>query len=120
VPKPITALGKWIATARSGLDWRSLDVASLAPPPPVPILLFHGTGDRFAPFEVSERFARRFPRQIQFEPYTTGDHVEAWNVDPEHYASVIHAWLTERGVGDSRPPGGRPASASAGRNFARP
>jgi len=109
VPPPITALGKWIATARSGLDWRSLDVVSRPPPPPVPILLFHGTGDRFAPFDVSERFAGRFPRQVQFEPYRTGNHVEAWNVDPEHYAGVVHAWLTARGVGDPRSRAAPPA-----------
>jgi uncharacterized protein len=118
VPPPIPALGRWIASLRSGLDWRSLDVVSRASPPPVPILLFHGTGDRFAPYAVSERFARRFPARVQLERYTIANHVEAWNVDPARYARVLDDWLTERGVGEVR--GAGTASASAGRDFARP
>jgi fermentation-respiration switch protein FrsA (DUF1100 family) len=64
-----------------------------------PVLAFHGTRDRYAPVAATEAFARKFPDGVTLVRYGTGNHVEAWNVDPERYTATLNHWLTSHGVG---------------------
>ena len=121
IPPLVVVPVRGVATWRAGLDWTALDQVRDRAPLPVPVLLFHGAGDRFAPIAVSEAFYRAHPREVTFVRYETGNHVEAWNVDPATYADTLERWLDTHhllsAVRDSisppaphtRPtPGGRP------------
>lgn len=93
VPPVVVVPVRWVASWRAGVDWAALDQVRSPAPLRVPVLLFHGETDRFAPIAVSEAFARAHPRQVTFVRYGTGDHVEAWNVDPETYERTLATWL---------------------------
>jgi uncharacterized protein len=103
VPQVGTALGRWAASVRAGIDWDQLDRVAHVERAGVPILLFHGVHDTFAPEWVSERFARRLPARVTLVRVQTGNHVEAWNADPTRYAAVLNAWCDARGLGRSTP-----------------
>jgi hypothetical protein len=92
-------LGKRLASWRAGLDWSDLDRVARTTALPAPVLAFHGTRDRYAPSAVTRAFARKFPNEVTVVLYSTGNHVEAWNVDPERYTSTLNGWLTSHGVG---------------------
>jgi hypothetical protein len=98
-PPLATALGKWAAAMRGGLNWPQLDRVTATRALGVPVLLFHGLNDQFAPEGVSERFGRKFPHDVTLVRDARGNHVEAWNVDPERYTATLNAWLTAHHIG---------------------
>lgn len=92
-------LGKRLATLRAGLDWAALDRVARTGPFATPVLLFHGDRDRYAPVAASDTFARRHAGNVTLVRYDAGDHVEAWNVDPDRYTRTLADWLGRLGAG---------------------
>ena len=103
VPTFLVTPVRWMATLRAGIHWDALDQLRVTTPLGVPVLLFHGEADRYAPFSVSEAFARGHPQEVTLARYATGDHVEAWNVDSRAYAETLERWFTEHGIVGARP-----------------
>ena len=61
-----------------------------------PMLLFHGQDDDTVPFSSSERLAELAGDRIGFVPYL-GNHVRAWNVDPDAYRAEVTDFLARMG-----------------------
>ncbi len=99
VPAAATWLGERVATLRAGIDWDRLDLVAHPPGGAAPILLFHSRRDTWAPVSSSEAFARRLGARVTLVTLDTGNHVNAWNTEPERYARVVHAWCTAHGIG---------------------
>ena len=96
VPAFAAWLGERVATMRAGLDWSDLDRVAHASGITTPILLFHCVHDSFAPVSRSESFARSLPGCVTFVRIEGGNHVDAWNADPDHYAVTLEAWVEGR------------------------
>jgi hypothetical protein len=103
VPGLATWLGKQTATLRASLDWDRLDRTAHVAGLTVPILIFHGLDDTFAPESVSEAFARALPGNATLVRIRGGNHVEAWNTDRAAYAETLDRWLSAHGIGSGRP-----------------
>lgn len=101
VPGFVTGWAKALATLRFGIDWGRIDQVERADEFDLPILLIHGDDDDRAPFSVSEAFAAARPDLVTFEPFQGAGHVQAWNVDPARYESIVVDFLTEHALGAS-------------------
>jgi len=99
VPPWLTAIGKEVATARTGIRWSELVQAQHAAEFHTPILLLHGARDDTAPIEASRRFAASRPDLITFVAFPEAGHVEASNYEEARYAQVVTDWLRAHGVG---------------------
>jgi dienelactone hydrolase len=99
IPAFATWIGKQAAAARARLDWNDLDRVAHVRGITAPILLFHNLTDRFTPESRSEAFARALPGRVTLERIAGGNHVEAWNADPQRYATVVDDWFTAHGIG---------------------
>lgn len=94
VPIALTAAAKQIASWRFGVDWGEVDYVARAGEFTTPMLLIHGTDDDTVPFAVSEEFAAAAaPGLVTLVPFEGAGHVRAWNVDPDHYATVLAGFL---------------------------
>src|SRR5262245_55346458 len=102
VPWPVVALGKWIASKRSGLDWSQLDQSRHAGDFSTPMLILHGEADDIVPFTVSRTFAQARPDLVTLHTFPVAGHVESANVDPIRYVETISSWLRAQGVGAGR------------------
>ena len=89
---PLLAATKAVSTLRGGPDYARLEHVEALAELDVPLLVFHGRDDTTVPFEPSQRLAQADPEQVTFVPYD-GDHVRAWNVDPDGYAEVVVSFL---------------------------
>lgn len=58
----------------------------------LPILLIHGTGDSFVPFEMSERISRQ-SSLVEFHKFEKAGHGLSYITDPERYKEVITAFI---------------------------
>jgi len=102
LPPIVTWLGLRCTTLRTGIDWRQLDRATNPGDVRTPILVFHATTDRWAPYACSAEFARHLPGRVTLVTMTSGNHVNAWNIDRAAYARTVTAWLTTHGIGPER------------------
>jgi fermentation-respiration switch protein FrsA (DUF1100 family) len=59
----------------------------------VPILLFHGTSDRFVPKEMSERIYEGAKDIISFHKFEGADHGMCYIVDGEEYTKITNNFL---------------------------
>ncbi len=59
----------------------------------IPILLIHGTGDNFVPFEMSESLYAANPDMITFVPIAGAPHAISYLVDCEKYTGAYHEFL---------------------------
>ncbi len=84
-----------VARARFGLDWGALDFVADAGALSTPILLFHGSGDRIAPVEVSDELAARRPDLVTYRRAPDIGHVRSWNAAPAAYEEAITGFLSE-------------------------
>ena len=98
VPEWARWLGQRAATLRAGIEWDALDRVEHTGPFSAPVLLLHARGDRFAPPASSEAFARRHPGNVRLVVLDSGDHVEAWNVDPLRYRALLLELLSRAGL----------------------
>lgn len=60
----------------------------------VPTLIFHGPGDRVAPWDFSRRFAARYPDLATLHIVQDAPHGAMWNVGPESYEEKLRRFLT--------------------------
>lgn len=95
VPGFLVSIGETVASIRSGINFDALDQLSL-PQPPIPVLLFQGTGDTTTPFEVSSAFAHAHPDFVTYEPTSNAGHTESWNTHPQVYDSELTAFLLQK------------------------
>jgi uncharacterized protein len=95
LPRFLTSAARWLSSVRFGVDWDSWDRVDDAAQIDIPILLFHGDGDRVNSVEVSDRLAEMRPDTITYVRAPGAGHVESWNVDPDAYRSAVRAFLQE-------------------------
>jgi pimeloyl-ACP methyl ester carboxylesterase len=93
VPSSLTSVARWMAGIRFGVDWGELDYLSRADELDVPILLIHGVDDEDVPIDTSEALAEARPDLVTFVRVADAAHMEAWNVDPEAYATNVVSFL---------------------------
>lgn len=91
------AVGRLIASLRTGIDFDTVDYVARAEALPVPILLFHGREDTSVPFAVGEALAAARPDLIEFHPMEDAGHVRAWNEDPTAYREILSTFLETLG-----------------------
>ena len=102
-PTLAVCLGEVFATLRTGLDWNALDRVAQPYGVTTPILLFHCSHDNVTPIARSEAFARKLPRLVTLVRVAGGNHVEAWNADPDRYAAILLRWLAAHGIAAATP-----------------
>lgn len=60
----------------------------------VPTVVFHGPGDRVAPWTLSRRLARAHPDLVTLHTVRDAPHAAMWNADPEFYEESLRRFLT--------------------------
>ena len=99
---------RWIATARSGLDFDALEHHEHVDeiPADVPVLLTHGADDRAVPVGPTRRLARALGDQAVFVEYPGTGHVREWNADRRRFESDLAGFLTDEVLTDDAPTAG--------------
>lgn len=92
VIEPLLFATKLVSTVRGGPDFARLEHVDALAEADLPLLVFHGRADDTVPFGPSAELAESDPEQVTFVPHD-GDHVRAWNVDPEGYAEAVTSFL---------------------------
>ena len=92
LPQSLTAVAKWIAGWRYGVDWRALDYLEGAAKLRAPILLFHGTADTRVPVATSDELAR-LAGDVTYVRVAGADHLDAWNLEPARYDQAVRAFV---------------------------
>jgi alpha-beta hydrolase superfamily lysophospholipase len=92
LPQSLTAVAKWIAGWRYGVDWGSLDYLDGAAKLPAPILLFQGGADRTVPAATSDQLAR-VAGDVTYVRVRDADHRDSWNLDPAGYDRAVQAFV---------------------------
>ena len=94
LPSSLTAVAKWIAARRFGVDWGALNyLADIGPYDGIPFLVFHGTDDTTVPIATSREFASLMPEQVELIECEGAEHIECWNPDPAAYAAAVDSFL---------------------------
>lgn len=93
LPGALTALAKFLAAHRFGIDYRALDYLERAGALSVPVLLFHGSDDSRVPMLVSDQLAAARPDVVEYEVFDGAIHVGAWNQDRERYEGAVRRFL---------------------------
>ncbi len=94
LPVFVSALAKWIAGWRFGIDWRALNYLDRADELSAPLLLLHGDADESIPISVSERLARQRPDIVSLVKFIGSPHVGGWNSSRESYEGEVREFLT--------------------------
>jgi alpha-beta hydrolase superfamily lysophospholipase len=89
---------EWLIGERIKADWNSLDAVRHAADFHLPILLFHGTGDKLVPISISDRFARKLGRRVTYYRVPGAAHVQSWNVAPRLYERRVEDFLATIGA----------------------
>ena len=89
----LTALAKFLAERRFGIDYRAMDHLERVETLSVPVLLFHGSDDARVPAWLSDRLAAARPDLVQYEVFDGAIHVGAWNQDRERYERAVRGFL---------------------------
>lgn len=96
LPAPLAALGVRLAERRSGVDYAPLDLRRHAERLDVPLLLHATALDGTIPIALVDAFAERVPAPLlRYRRLDQGDHVEAWNLDPDAYEVALAAFLRD-------------------------
>jgi alpha-beta hydrolase superfamily lysophospholipase len=93
LPFFVTDTAEAIVKARIDIDYAQFDQIARAKEFDLPILLFHGTGDKTVPVETSNEFARALPERVTYDRVPDAAHVGSWNVDPRAYDRRVRAFL---------------------------
>ena len=95
IPGLLTAVGKFVAAFRYGVDWGALDYLSRVDELDTPILLFHGDADDIVPIETSDELAMARPDLVEYVRVSGATHVRSWNMRPAAYGSAVQDFLQE-------------------------
>ena len=95
IPGLITGIAKSITSMRFEVDFGELDYLSRAEELSVPILLFHGDGDKTVPIETSDALTEARPDLVQYVRIPDAGHVRAWNVKRVDYEAAVKDFLLE-------------------------
>jgi alpha-beta hydrolase superfamily lysophospholipase len=95
LPSSLTAVAKWMAGWRFGVDWGALDYLAGADDFEVPFLVLHGTEDTTIPIGTSETFASLRPDIVSLVRCRGAEHIECWNLDREAYARRVLRFLRQ-------------------------
>ena len=98
VPGSLTAVAKWIAGWRFGVDWTATDYVSRSRALDTPVLIIQGTGDDTVPIGPAEQFAANQPDLVTLIAPEDVGHVVAWNADRDAYESSIETFLDGLGL----------------------
>ena len=90
----LTALAKFVAAQRFGIDYRAMDYLEPVDALSVPVLLFHGSDDTRVPVWLSDRLAEARPDIVQYVVFDGAIHVGSWNQDRERYEHAVRGFLT--------------------------
>lgn len=93
IPDSLTAVAKFIAGFRFGIDWDDLDYVERAAGVNFRILDFHGFADGTVPIDVSQRLARTSRLGVNLVTVPRGLHVGSWNIDPDAYSTAIREFV---------------------------
>lgn len=95
LPSSLTAVAKWIAARRFGVDWNALDYLATPQIFDVPTLVFHGTDDTTVPIATSEELAQLKPTTVTLVTCPGANHIECWNLDPGAYERRMLGFLDQ-------------------------
>lgn len=93
VPGFIVAWSRAMASFRFGVEWSALDHIESADEIALPVLIFHGTEDTYAPIDVSRRYADIVGDRGTLVVVEGAGHGEAWNADPSTYEAALEYFL---------------------------
>lgn len=93
LPTFLTPLAAAAVRVRTGISFAKLDQVRSADELSVPVLLFHGTGDRTVPVTSSDEFAAARPDLVTYVRPEGIGHVQAWNADPDSYVAAVADFL---------------------------
>jgi uncharacterized protein len=97
VPAVLTGSGRQVVALLDGVDWDALTYLDDTSWLQVPALVLHTSGDTTVPVTISRELARTEPDLVQLEEFD-GEHVEAYNADPDRYQATVTAYLTSLGL----------------------
>lgn len=97
LPPSLTAVAKWMAARRFGVDWQALDYLADTSRYDVSFLVFHGTADTTVPIGTSRRFVQRLPEQVELVECPGAEHIACWNLDPDAYAAAVQGFIAGTG-----------------------
>ena len=90
----LTALAKFVAAHRFGIDYRAMDYLERVEALSVPVLLFHGNDDTRVPVWLSDRLAEARPDIVEYVVFDGAIHVGSWNQDRARYEHAVRRFLT--------------------------
>ncbi|MEV7418121.1 alpha/beta hydrolase [Streptomyces sp. NPDC089919] len=93
-PGPLVPLAVRAAQGRAGLRGDRLPEAADPAGLQVPVLVFHGPDDAFAPWELSRRLAARRPDLVSLHAVPGAPHGAMWNAAPAAYEEALRRFLT--------------------------
>ncbi len=84
---------EWAIDARTDVDWDSLNALQHPEDFDLPVLVFHGEGDKVVPIETSEEFADELSDSATFYAVPEAGHTQSWNVNPALYERRLEAFF---------------------------
>ncbi len=97
LPQSLTSVAKWMASWRFDIDWNSIDYIN-ENLQPIPMLVFHGSGDLTVPVETSRRLADAMPETTRLVVVGGAQHVGSWNANPREYVRHVAEFLASLGI----------------------
>jgi hypothetical protein len=82
-----------MASFRFGVEWSALDHIESAAEISIPVLLFHGGADEYAPVASSREYADLVGDLATLIVIDGAGHGEAWNFDPTGYEAALADFL---------------------------
>ncbi len=92
LPQSLTSVAKLLATWRFGIDWEAINYIN-ENLRPIPMLVFHGTGDLTVPTQISRRLAVALPETTRLVEVDGAQHVGSWNANPRQYVLQVAEFL---------------------------
>jgi pimeloyl-ACP methyl ester carboxylesterase len=97
VPSLLTQSGRQVVALLDGVDWDALSYLDDTSWLQVPALVLHTSGDTTVPVTISRELAEIEPDLVRLEEFD-GEHVEAYNADPERYQAAVTSYLEALGL----------------------
>jgi len=94
LPAQLTRLALFVAGLRTGVDFQQLRQARSAASIPVPVMVIAGTADDTVPIAAVDMFVGSVLTPLTYHRLEGVQHVEAWNHDPQRYATWLSAFVS--------------------------